>query len=258
MSKPFDVRDQLANFAGTAPLFPLPDVVHFPHLLLPLHIFEPRYREMTADALAGDRLIAMALLKPGCQSTDGSPPIHDVVCLGRITANQQTDDGRYYLVLQGLSRARVVREEDDDLAYRTAQLELFPDPESSFSPAAAAAQRRRLLLAFRSLFPKHNLDRVLRRALKEAVPLGILCDVLADAMSLETQVAYRVLAETDVKERCRLILRLIEEKLRANSAGSDSAAGDAAKSTSPAAALGGDSTDRTYAKVGWPPQFSVN
>jgi Lon protease-like protein len=244
MSKPFDVREQLATFAGTAPLFPLPDVVHFPHLLLPLHIFEPRYREMVADALNGERLIAMALLKPGFDTTAGSPPIHDIVCLGRITADQQADDGRYYLVLQGLSRARILQEEPDEQAYRIAQLELLPDPESSFSPAAADAQRRRLLLAFRSLFPKHNLDRVLRRALKEAVPLGILCDVLADAMSLESQVAHQVLAETDVKERCRLVLRLIQERLSAASTG------DAAVLKCASAAWG--------EADGWPPQFSVN
>jgi uncharacterized protein len=244
MSKPFDVREQLATFAGTAPLFPLPDVVHFPHLLLPLHIFEPRYREMTADALAGDRLIAMALLKPGWTTTEGSPAIHETVCLGRITADQQTEDGRYYLVLQGLSRARIVREEDEG-AYRVAQLELQPDLENPFPPAAADAQRRRLLLAFRSLFPKHNLDRVLRRALKEAVPLGILCDVLADALSLESQVAYQVLAETDVKQRCRVILRLIEEKLSAG------------PSTSPATAQQ-DAAEGATPNVGWPPQFSLN
>jgi uncharacterized protein len=251
MSKPFDVRDQLATFAGTAPLFPLPDVVHFPHLLLPLHIFEPRYREMTADALAGDRLIAMALLKPGCMTTEGSPAIHDVVCLGRVTADQQTEDGRYYLVLQGLSRARIVREEDDDQSYRVARLDLLPDPENPFSPAAADAQRRRLLLAFRSLFPKHNLDRVLRRALKEAVPLGILCDVLADAMSLESQVAYRVLAQTDVKERCRLVLRLIEERL----SGAPAAGGAALKSAN---ALKSADREVPVADAGWPPEFSLN
>jgi Lon protease-like protein len=245
MSKPFDVREQLATFAGTAPVFPLPDVVHFPHLLLPLHIFEPRYREMVADALEGERLIAMALLKPGHTTTEGSPPIHDTVCLGRITADQQTEDGRYYLVLQGLSRARIIQEEPDEQAYRIAQLELQPDPESPFSPAAADAQRRRLLLAFRSLFPKHNLDRVLRRALKESVPLGILCDVLADAMALESQVAYQVLAETDVKERCRLVLRLIEERLNAPT----SADGAALK----CASAGWADTD-----AGWPPQFSLN
>jgi uncharacterized protein len=245
MSKPFDVREQLATFAGTAPLFPLPDVVHFPHLLLPLHIFEPRYREMVADALEGERLIAMALLKPGHITTEGSPPIHEMVCLGRITADQQTEDGRYYLVLQGLSRARIIQEEPDEQAYRIAQLELLPDPESPFSPAAADAQRRRLLLAFRSLFPKHNVDRVLRRALKESVPLGILCDVLADAMSLESQVAYQVLAETDVKERCRLVLRLIEERLNA-------------PTSADGAALKCASADWSDADAGWPPQFSVN
>jgi uncharacterized protein len=243
MSKPFDVREQLATFAGTAPLFPLPDVVHFPHLLLPLHIFEPRYREMVADALAGERLIAMALLEPGFTTTRGSLPIHDVVCLGRITAEQRTEDGRYYLVLQGLTRARVVQEEPDEQAYRIAQLELLPDAENPFSPAAADAQRRRLLLAFRSLFPKHNLDRVLRRALNEAVPLGILCDVLADAMSLESQIAYQVLAETDVKERCRLVMSLIEERLRATSAVPGTLLKCAASN---------------WAEAVWPPQFSVN
>src|ERR1700733_187575 len=245
MSKPLDVRDQLAPFAATAQLFPLPDVVHFPPLPLPLHIFEPRYREMVADALEGDRLLAMALLKPGFGTTDGSPPIHDTVCLGRITADQQTEDGRYYLVLQGLSRARIIREENDDLAYRVAHLELQPDPECPFSSATANAHRRRLLMAFRSLFPKHNLDRVLRRALKEAVPLGILCDVLADAMSLDSQTAYRVLAETDVKERCRLVLRLIQERLDQGS-------------TDDAPALKCAPTDWADTNSGWPPQFSQN
>ena len=129
MSKPFDVREQLAAFTGWAPLFPLPNVVHFPHLLLPLHIFEPRYRQMVADSLSGSRMIAMALLKPGFATTEGSPPIHDTVCLGRITAEQNAPDGRYYLVLQGLSRGRIVREEEADRPYRMAELTLHPDPD---------------------------------------------------------------------------------------------------------------------------------
>jgi uncharacterized protein len=213
MSKPFDVRDQLAAFTGWAPLFPLPDVVHFPHLLLPLHIFEPRYRQMAGDALAGDRMIAMALLKPGWGDWDDSPAIHDVVCLGRVTAEQQTPDGRYYLVLQGLSRARVIREEPSGRPYRVADLELHPDPETAFSTAADDAHRRRLIGAFRKLFPRHDLDRILRRAIDEQVPLGILCDVLADAMSLDAQLSQRVLSELDLNQRCRLVLRLIHAKL---------------------------------------------
>src|ERR1700722_2226672 len=184
MSKPFDVREQLAAFTGWAPLFPLPNVVHFPHLLLPLHIFEPRYRQMVGDSLEGSRLIAMALLKPGFVTTEGSPPIHDIVCLGRITAEQTVPDGRYYLVVQGLSRARIVRESASDRLYRVAELTLHPDPETVASETAAAAQRRRLIGAFRKLYPRHDLDRVLRRGGREGGPPGIKCGVLAGAPAL--------------------------------------------------------------------------
>lgn len=231
MSKPFDVREQLAAFTGYAPLFPLPNVVHFPHLLLPLHIFEPRYRQMVGDSLAGSRLIAMALLKPGWLTTVGSPPIHDMVCLGRITAEQDAPDGRYYMVLQGLSRARIVREQASSGPYRVAELTLHPDCESVISEAAAAAQRRRLIGAFRKLFPRHDLEKVLRRAIEEAVPLGILCDVLTDAMGLDAQDAQQVLAELDIRRRCGSVLRLIRTKLR--------------KPAKPV-------------RAAWPPEFSAN
>jgi uncharacterized protein len=231
MSKPFDVREAIASFTGRAPLFPLPNVVHFPHLLLPLHIFEPRYRQMVDDALCGERLIAMALLKPGWTTTEGSPPIHEIVCLGRITAEQRMPDGRFYLVLQGLSRARVLREEPSDVPYRLARLEPCPDPESAAPLPAVNSQRRRLLGTFRKLFPRHNLDQILRQAIDESVPLGILCDVLTDAMSLNPQIAQKVLAERDVNERCRLVLRLIHQKLRQRA---------------------------RRPRANWPPEFSLN
>ena len=71
----------LQQFSGQAPLFPLPNVVLFPHAVLPLHIFEPRYRQMTADALEGERLIAMSLLAPEGQTTGAGCPGHHVACL---------------------------------------------------------------------------------------------------------------------------------------------------------------------------------
>jgi Lon protease-like protein len=231
MGKSFDVREQLAAFTGIAPLFPLPNVVHFPHLLLPLYIFEPRYRQMVQDSLDGHKLIAMALIKPGWVTTEDSPPIHDTVCLGRITGAQQIPDGRYYIVLHGLTRATIQREACTGQPYRSAELTLRPDPEASVSAAATDAQRHRLIAAFRRLFPRHDLDRILRRAIDEAVPLGILCDVLSDAMSLDAQSAQQVLAELDVNRRCRLVLRLIHGKLR--------------RRGSPA-------------RIDWPPKFSVN
>src|SRR5262249_61215492 len=100
-----------AGSAGPARLFPLPTLVLFPHVLQPLHIFEPRYRQMTADALAGDRLIAMALLRPGWEKDyEGRPPIYSVICVGRIVAEKRLPDGRFNILLRGVSRARVRRE----------------------------------------------------------------------------------------------------------------------------------------------------
>src|SRR5947208_17093988 len=100
-----DDPSPLADFSGTARLFPLPNLVLFPQVVQPLHVFEQRYRQMTADALAGDRLIAMALLRPGWEADyDGRPAIHPVACLGRVVADQRLDDGRYNLLLRGLAR----------------------------------------------------------------------------------------------------------------------------------------------------------
>src|SRR5271155_3631888 len=80
----------LAEFSGKARLFPLPNLVFFPQVMQPLHIFEPRYRQMTADALEEDRLIALVLPRPGWDKPyAGSPAIHSVACLGRILAEQK-------------------------------------------------------------------------------------------------------------------------------------------------------------------------
>src|SRR6266850_1100925 len=106
-----DDAQALSKFAGLARLFPLPNLVLFPHVAQPLHVFEPRYRQLTADALAGDRLVTMALLVPGWEDQYHlSPPIHPVVCVGRIHQEECLADGRYNLLLQGLSRARVAEE----------------------------------------------------------------------------------------------------------------------------------------------------
>jgi Lon protease-like protein len=100
MSDAFNVP---SGFDGHARLFPLPNLVLIPKVVLPLHIFEPRYRQMTADALAGDRLIAMVLLKEGVEDAyEAAPPIHTIACLGKIVDDQRLPDGRYHIVLRGL------------------------------------------------------------------------------------------------------------------------------------------------------------
>jgi Lon protease-like protein len=87
------------------PVFPLPNVVFFPTTTLPLHIFEPRYRQVVTHALERDRLIAVALLKPGWEKDyHGNPDYYSVATVGRITEHKKLDDGRYHILLEGLER----------------------------------------------------------------------------------------------------------------------------------------------------------
>ena len=105
------------------PLFPLPNVVLFPNVFLPLHIFEPRYREMVADTAASDRMIGMALLRPGWERDyEGRPPIYPIGCSGVMTHVERLPDGRYNIVLRGLERFRIL-EEDHERSYRRAVVE---------------------------------------------------------------------------------------------------------------------------------------
>src|SRR5262245_19142930 len=112
----------LAGFSGTARLFPLPNLVFFPQVMQPLHIFEPRYRQMTADALAGDRLMALVLPKPGWEADyAGTPALHAIATLGTIVADQKLEDGRYNILLKGLSRIQIVQEIPHSKLYRKAK-----------------------------------------------------------------------------------------------------------------------------------------
>ena len=124
----------IAAMSDLLPLFPLPNVVLFPNVFLPLHIFEPRYREMVADALAGDRLIGMVLLRPGWEHDyEGRPPVYPIGCSGVITHVERLPDGRYNIVLRGLERFRIVEEDHD------AQL----PPRDDRAAASSAPLRRR-------------------------------------------------------------------------------------------------------------------
>src|SRR5438552_777128 len=109
------------------PLFPLPNVVLFPNVFLPLHIFEPRYRAMTADALKGDRIIGMVLLRPGHETNyEGRPTVYDVGCAGVITHSQALADGRYDIVLRGIEKFRITSE-DLTRPYRIGHVEAISE-----------------------------------------------------------------------------------------------------------------------------------
>ena len=117
----------MSTLPAVIPLFPLGDVVLFPRVPVPLHIFEPRYRKMIADALAGPRVVGMVLLRPGWEADyAGRPPVFDSGCAGRIDHSEELPDGRYNIVLRGLTRFRV-REEHTGEPYRLATVEPLAD-----------------------------------------------------------------------------------------------------------------------------------
>lgn len=200
-------EDELDGFAGTVRLFPLPNLVLFPHVVQGLHIFEPRYRQMTADAIAGDRLITMAtLIAPDDEVLGDDPPaIAPVVCVGRIEAAERLPDGKYNLRLRGLSRARIVQELDSDRPYRTASVDLIRD--TAPSDLALLTQMRRDLAA--AVLPRFEEDPSVKRQLTELfdgdMPLGQLCDVLSFALPLPTELKLSLLAEPRAGRRATAI-----------------------------------------------------
>lgn len=133
----------------TIPLFPLPSVVLLPETLLPLHVFEPRYRAMVEDALASDRTIGLAMLKEGRTSDEGGSPIHAVGGAGEILDSERLDDGRYNILVQGSFRYRILEEESPSTtAYRIARVEELESlPFASPEEAARVSDLAKKLFA---------------------------------------------------------------------------------------------------------------
>lgn len=208
-----DDQAALASFAGTARLFPLPNLVLFPRVTQGLHIFEPRYRQMTADALASDRLIAMALLRPGWEDQyDHTPPIEPVACLGRITRSEHLPDGRYNLALRGLSRVRVVEEVASEKLYRLARVEVIADslPDDLAVLASLRATLSAAVLArFDAASESHKQ---LTDLFRGDQPLGEVCDLLAYALPLHLQLKQQLLEEPRAEVRAEILTHAVRTK----------------------------------------------
>jgi uncharacterized protein len=200
----------LANFKGVARLFPLPNLVLFPHVVQPLHIFESRYRDMTANALAGDRLIAVVLLRPGWEADyEGRPAIHPVACLGKIVADQRLADGRYNILLRGLSRVRLVKEVCGGKPYRSARVQLLTDTNLPDASEEFALRRRLAELAGLWFQGQPAIVGHLGKLFASDLDLSTLCDVFSFALPLEAEFKQELLETLDVAERLsRLVERL--------------------------------------------------
>ncbi len=203
-----DFSFSLENFDGRVRLFPLPNLVVFPHVMQPLRVFEPRYRDLLADALANDKLIAMSLLQPGWEPNyEGRPAIHPVVCVCRIATQQQFDSGESNILLIGVNRARIVNELPHDKSYRQAKVELLHDFYPTDTGAQRALQQYQLLTEFKKILPKiPDAQEQLDQLLGNEIPLGVLTDIVSYTLDLNIHVKQQLLAEPNVDVRTQLLL----------------------------------------------------
>jgi Lon protease-like protein len=188
------------------PLFPLPEVVLFPGVPRPLLIYEPRYREMVADALKENKIIGMVLLRPGYEKDyEGRPPIYSIGCAGVIEDYEQLPDGRYGILLRGLTTFRVVSE-DQRKPYRLARVEAVPD-----------------LLTDEERGPLSTVRERLARLLDTVLPLGVeppdpglddveFVNLIAQALSMPEDARQDLLERNSVLSRARALVDRLEQR----------------------------------------------
>ena len=192
------------------PLFPLPNVVLFPNVFLPLHIFEPRYRQMVTESLAGDRIIGMVLLRPGYENDyEGRPPIYSTGCSGLITHSARLEDGRFNLVVQGIAKFTIHAEEEPagDRLYRRALITPLEETVPADERDELRSQRQRLETLLAPL-----LTAGLGRRLPAAMPDEDLINALAQYLDLAPLEKLALLEQHGALARCRTLVELLEMK----------------------------------------------
>src|SRR5262245_4459107 len=193
----------------TIPIFPLPNVVLFPNVFLPLHIFEPRYRDMVADALNGDRIVGMVLLRPGWEGEyEGRPPVYPIGCAGVITRAERLQDGRYNIMLKGMEKCRITWE-DGHHTYRVAHVDSLLDTTKDVDREAMRTARRRL----EALLVPQPVGRVVEQKVPPTMPDEDLVNALAQYLELEPVEKQALLERDSLLERCLSLIDLLEMKV---------------------------------------------
>ncbi len=197
------------DFPDTIPIFPLPNVVLFPQVDLPLHIFEPRYREMVRDAMAGDKMIGMVLAKADSKEAyEGSPTIYPVGCVGSIENFELMDDGRSNLVLHGRRRFEVV-EEIEGKAYRQARVRWSP-PSSTETDDRVRMRLRSSVIALLERAGKTGAEEVWERLPTE---WSNLVNLLAFGLPLKEVEKMALLECTGPVARAERMIEILEFRL---------------------------------------------
>ena len=188
-------------------MFPLPSAVLFPGAVLPLHIFEPRYRELVHDTLAGDGVMALAQLEPGWESEyEGRPELSQICCAGVLGWHERLKDGRFNIIVQGVVRGRVLRELAPRKAYREIRVQLLPDPPQ---PTSRDPLLRQAILEVSGRVSGDAGEALLLAASRTTG--GPLADVVASALVTDVERRQEILAQLDVDARAQMVLDELSE-----------------------------------------------
>lgn len=197
------------------PLFPLSNVVLFPGVRVPLHVFEPRYRQMVRDALEGERRIGMIAVRPEHDGEmAGDPPLFEVGCLGEIVESQALPDGRFQIVLHGEGRFRLRREppREGERLYRVGEVERLAESQEITDVARLHALRGRIIELFGQVAVATAPDRAeeLTPSLFESVSDALLANSLCQILELSTLEKQGLLEANGLVERCEQLCGVLE------------------------------------------------
>ena len=182
------------NLPNQIPIFPLSNFIIFPETTVPLNIFEPRYLQMVDDSMKSHRLIGM--IQPKKQTKDEKPDLFDVGCVGKITSFNETDDGRYLIIINGLTRFKVLKEIDTEKLYRICNVN-FDDYKNDFNKQKEDnlkySDLNLIFKNLRSLFKKQGYTINLKDLENQRIDKTINSLAMASPFSLEEK---QILLET--------------------------------------------------------------
>jgi Lon protease-like protein len=198
------------------PLFPLPGAILFPRSQIPLHIFEPRYREMVRDAMEGAGQIAM--IQPLRLDDDNQAPLYEVGCVGELVGIEELEDGRFNIVLLGSHRFRLIREADVDTSYRCADvdIEAFDDNDP---PAMSLGQRAEVEREARRLGDALGL--AVDWAAVGRLDDEMLVNAIAQVAPFDVGAKQALLEQQALTERADLLVQLMQFHRVAVTGGAD-------------------------------------
>lgn len=209
-----EARPRGAVPVKSTPIFPLPNVVLFPETYLPLHVFEPRYRGMVVDALAGERLITMVLAQE-VRPPGASPAIHRIGSLGRIEVAEPLSDGRFNIVLRGIARVTLGRVAEQPARYWLAEIEVLAEMLPDLQDPEVAEGKAGFLLTARRYGELVLQGEYAADLLNDAISYPMLVNRAASLMRISVARKQRLLALDDLGERARLAQAWMDEQIEA-------------------------------------------